>query len=309
MRATNKQLKCVRANNGGEYNGPFEEYCKSHGIRLEKSIPKTSHENGVAERMNRSITERIKCMLSNAKLPKSFWGTAMKTAVDLINLSPSIPLKGDIPERVWRNKDLSFKHLKVFGCRAFVHIPEDERAKLDAKSKEYMYLFGAMKIKNLVTNFEIPKKKVIRSRDVIFIEDQTIEDINKNNKAKSPFEIPTSSYSDSSTPDHVDHEEVQTEQGENTGDDPDTDVHDPVIPPANEPRRSTKLRRQSTRYNPNDYLLLTNGEETESYDEALEHEKKKEWWKAMEDEMKPLHENHTYDLMELPQAKRALKNK
>lgn len=47
--------------------------------------------------MNRTIGERIRCLLSHAKLPKSFWGEAMRTAVDLINLSPSVPLKGDVP--------------------------------------------------------------------------------------------------------------------------------------------------------------------------------------------------------------------
>jgi hypothetical protein len=38
---TGRQLKCVGVDNGGEYRGPFEEYCKSHGIRLEKIVPKT----------------------------------------------------------------------------------------------------------------------------------------------------------------------------------------------------------------------------------------------------------------------------
>jgi transposase InsO family protein len=71
-RETKRQLKCVRADNGGEYRGSVEEYCRSHGIRLEKTVPKTPQHNGVAERMNITICERIKCMLSHAKLPKSF---------------------------------------------------------------------------------------------------------------------------------------------------------------------------------------------------------------------------------------------
>ena len=39
-------------------------------------------------------------MHSHSELPKSFWGEAMRTSIDLINLSPSVPLKGDVPERV-----------------------------------------------------------------------------------------------------------------------------------------------------------------------------------------------------------------
>ena len=59
----------------------------------------------------------------------------MRTIVDLINLSPSYPLEGDIPERVWTGKFVSFEHLRVFGCKAFVHVPRNERSKLDTKTK------------------------------------------------------------------------------------------------------------------------------------------------------------------------------
>ena len=72
-RETGRKLKDVRANNGGEYKGPFENYCKLHGIRLEKTVPKTPQQDSVAERMNITIEERIRCMLSHSKLPKSFW--------------------------------------------------------------------------------------------------------------------------------------------------------------------------------------------------------------------------------------------
>ncbi|MCI59809.1 retrovirus-related pol polyprotein from transposon tnt 1-94 [Trifolium medium] len=81
-------MKCVRADNGGEYRGPFEEYCKKNGIKLEKTVPKTPQHNKVAERM--------------------------KTAVDLVNLSPSIPLDGDVPNRVWQGKDVSYGYLSVW---------------------------------------------------------------------------------------------------------------------------------------------------------------------------------------------------
>ena len=37
-REIGKQLKCARADNDGEYRRSFESYCKSHGIRLEKTI-------------------------------------------------------------------------------------------------------------------------------------------------------------------------------------------------------------------------------------------------------------------------------
>ncbi|PKI56506.1 hypothetical protein CRG98_023144 [Punica granatum] len=94
-RETDMKLKCVRADNSGEYRGPFENYCRTHGIKLEKTVPKTPQQNGLAERMNRTIVERVRCMLFQAKLSKSFWGEAMRIAVDLINLTPSVALDGD----------------------------------------------------------------------------------------------------------------------------------------------------------------------------------------------------------------------
>ena len=51
-RETGRKIKCVRSDNGGEYRGPFEVYCKKYGIRLEKTTPKTPQLNGLAERMN-----------------------------------------------------------------------------------------------------------------------------------------------------------------------------------------------------------------------------------------------------------------
>jgi hypothetical protein len=98
-------------------------------------MPKTAEQNGLVERMNRTLTERVMAMLSQAKLPIQFWAEALMTAVYVLNLSPCVPLKGDIPQKVWVRKELSYKHLKVFGCRAFVHVPRDERSKLDSKTK------------------------------------------------------------------------------------------------------------------------------------------------------------------------------
>ena len=135
-----RQLKCVHANNGGEYRGPFGEYCKNNGIRLKKTVPKDPQHNDIAKRMNRIICERIMCMLSHAKLPKHFWREAMRIVVDLINLSPLVPLDGDIPQRIWTRKDVSFEHLWVFGCRAFIHIPRDERSKLYSKVKQCIFM-------------------------------------------------------------------------------------------------------------------------------------------------------------------------
>ncbi|CAA0825182.1 Unknown protein [Striga hermonthica] len=60
-RQTGKPLKCLRSDNGGEYSShEFKNYCADHGIRHEKTVPGTPQHNCVAERINRTIMEKVR---------------------------------------------------------------------------------------------------------------------------------------------------------------------------------------------------------------------------------------------------------
>ena len=75
-------------------------------------------------------------------------------------------------------KEIYYNHLKVFRCKAFIHVPKKQRTNLYDKAipcifigygdKEFSYKFWDSEIRN-----------VIRGRDVIFHEDQTMKDSNK----------------------------------------------------------------------------------------------------------------------------------
>ena len=60
-------------------SGEFISYLKSEGIRHELTVPKTPQQNGVAERMNRTLMETVRSMLSDAKLPHKLWAEALST--------------------------------------------------------------------------------------------------------------------------------------------------------------------------------------------------------------------------------------
>ena len=135
------KLKCLRFDNGGEYiDGGFKEYCAVNGIRMEKTVPGTPQQNGIAERMNRTINERARSMRLHSGLPQTFWADAVHTAVYLINRGPSVPLEFRLPEEVWKGKEVQLSHLKVFGCVSYVHIDSDARNMLDAKSKKCFFI-------------------------------------------------------------------------------------------------------------------------------------------------------------------------
>lgn len=61
---------------------------------------KTPKLNGLAERMNRTLTERVRSMLSHEKLSKYFWGEVVVDAVYILNHSPCVPLNYDLLEQV-----------------------------------------------------------------------------------------------------------------------------------------------------------------------------------------------------------------
>ena len=70
---TSLKVKCLRSDNGGEYiDGGFSEYCAAQRIRMENTIPRTSQQNGVVERMNRTLNKRARSMRLHSGLPKTF---------------------------------------------------------------------------------------------------------------------------------------------------------------------------------------------------------------------------------------------
>jgi transposase InsO family protein len=102
---TRNKLKCLRSDNGGEYcNKEFDSYCSYHGIHREKTVPGTPQENGVSERMNRTIMEHARSMRLHAGFPLQFWVEVVDIVVYLINRGPSSSLDGGIPEEAWTGK-------------------------------------------------------------------------------------------------------------------------------------------------------------------------------------------------------------
>jgi hypothetical protein len=197
-----------------------------------------------------------------------------------------------------------------------VHIPKDERSKLDVKTRQCIFLgYGLDEFGYRL--YDPVEKKLVRSRDVVFMEDQTIHDIEKTEKVVPQYSdglIDLDSTSLTDLPAQVEHDVQNDYQGPS---DTDVPLHDeshdqfpvPEIPPDVPLRRSTRDRHHSTRYSVDEYVLLTDGGEPECYAEAMEDEHKSEWVDAMQDEMKSLHDNHTFDLVKLPKGKRALTNR
>ena len=90
--------------------------------------------------MNRTITEKARCLRLNVGLEKKFCAEAINMACYLINRSSKASLDGKIAEKVWTSSPINYSSLRVFGCPAYVHISNEERSMLDAKSRQCIFL-------------------------------------------------------------------------------------------------------------------------------------------------------------------------
>ena len=101
----NKKVKVLRTDNGLEFcNAKFDDHCKSHGIERHHTCTYTSQQNGVAERMNRTLMEKVRCMLNESGVGEEYWAEAAATEAYLINRSPSSAIDHNVPEELWLNR-------------------------------------------------------------------------------------------------------------------------------------------------------------------------------------------------------------
>uniref|UniRef100_A0A2N9FGL6 CCHC-type domain-containing protein n=1 Tax=Fagus sylvatica TaxID=28930 RepID=A0A2N9FGL6_FAGSY len=167
---TGRKIKCLRTDNGTEYrDGDFLKFCEEHGIKRHFTVRKTPQQNGVAERLNRTITETARCLRLNAELPKIFWAEAVDMACYIINRSPRVALDGKVAEEVWTGQEVDYSFMRIFGCPAYVHISGEDRSKLDPKSKKCIFLGFKKGVKGYKL-WDPVAQKVVISRDVVFDE-------------------------------------------------------------------------------------------------------------------------------------------
>lgn len=110
----------MRSNNGGEFvNRKFAKLCEEDGIIHQTMIAYNPQQNGVAERYNRTILERTRCMLIDSDLPEKFWTEVVNTAVYFINRIPKGTEKESDFEK-WNGTQPTILNLRIFGEAAYM---------------------------------------------------------------------------------------------------------------------------------------------------------------------------------------------
>lgn len=66
----------------------------------------------------------------------------------------------------------SVKHLRIFGCVAYMHVPDATRKKLDDKSIKCVFL-GVSEESKAYMLYDLVTRKIMVSKDVVFTEQET----------------------------------------------------------------------------------------------------------------------------------------
>ena len=308
------KISRFRCDNGKEFlSNEMKTYFEERGIQNELTIRYTPEQNGVAERLNRTICERARCLLLSSSLAKTFWSEAVKTSVYLINRSPTSALGGKIPAVLWYGYAPNYLKLKIFGCVAYLRIPKELiDGKFDSRSIK-CYMIGYCKNGYLLWCPE--ERRMYSGKDVVFDESKfkiddasdswLFNDISNGNKSvNTDKKIEENDNCDEKNL-GKNHEIIQESEillnKENEKSQLET------------PRRSSRERKQ-----PNwlkDYATVAClaesyiNEVPECFDDIDKSENKNQWYEAVNEEIRALNDNNTWTLCNLPIGKKLIGSK
>ena len=230
---TGEHVNYFRSDGGGEYGSKeLATYFESKGIHHEKTNAYTPQENGVAERMNRTIVEMARTFLQDADLPNTYWSFAVNHATYVINRTPTRTLKQPItPFEAYTGNKPSVAHLRIFGCKGYVHVPHEKRQKLDKKTFECTHL-GYSEHKKAFVLVHRLSGRIVESRDVHFDESGLVEpsrvtietEISQNDEETENLPVKREKETESDSDSSVDLQELLDGDSDDDDDGNDSDT-------------------------------------------------------------------------------------
>lgn len=285
----NDNIRRIRCDNAREYvSGKFKEVADEFGVTIDPCPPYTPHLNGVAERINRTLFEKARALLYDSKLPKNCWSYAVQTAAYIHNRIPSASTNDCIPYELKYSEKPDLNQIKLFGCDAYIRIPDAHRKKLDPKSKRMIFVgFSNMgyRVMDPVT------RRVTVSRNVRFNENKVV--INDS--------IAPSNFEQKRTNDDSEKVEEKTEIKKEKEVESSNEENESL-----QLRRSQREKRFPSKYE--EYEVMSATHEMLSYEDIQKLPEREQvlWKSAMDDEMHSMKINKVWDLEKLPDDMRAI---
>ena len=308
-------IKRLRTDGGGEYEGVCGKHLKENGIIHEITAPYTPDQNGVSERANRTVIQRVKAILSETKLPKPLWMELAQTVVYLKNRSPTRTLENKTPYEAWYGKKPDLFHLRALGTTAYALIPDETRTKLDFNTRKCQLVgYGGT---NQYRLYDPVKNDVIISRNVVFDTEEAKEVASLNVTEPRPIydeiivqPLPSTIEEIEDSDEEVEDNVVETPEVESQA--------EPEAGPSQGRELTRKGRGKDTRekYDQVQWnqqkkkvakIARIHHGEPQSLQAAINHlEYGKQWEAAVLDEYESLLSNDTWTLVELPEGRNAI---
>jgi len=167
-----QKIGLIRSDRGGEYtSNQFVKHCENEGTRRHLTAGYSPHQNGIAERKNRSLLETTRSLGVEGNIPGYLWDEAAKAACYILNRCPTKALRLLTPEECFTKHKPNLSHLRIYGCAAYVHIPREKRSKLESKALCYV-IVGYDDLSKAYRCYDPEKQRIIISKDVYFDETQ-----------------------------------------------------------------------------------------------------------------------------------------
>ena len=117
------KISNIQSDHGGEFqNNEFDQFCRIQGINKKFSSPRTSEQNGVVKRRNKTLVEIARTMLIESNLLRKFWAEAVNTSCYIVNRAMVRFSSNKTSYEMFKGKKPSLVHFKIFGTKCFVHI-------------------------------------------------------------------------------------------------------------------------------------------------------------------------------------------
>jgi len=163
----NAIIRKLHTDRGGEYlSTEFSTHLMEAGTVRELTVHDTPEYNGLAERLNRTLLERVRAMLHDSGLPHFLWGEALHHAVYLKNRSSTRALDDSTPLEILTHSKPNISHLHPWGCEVWVH--DKSGSKLDGRSKKGKWV-GFDEESNGHRVYWVEKRSVTVERSVTFV--------------------------------------------------------------------------------------------------------------------------------------------
>ena len=166
------KIKTLHSDRGGEYlASDFKTYLKSKGTISKLTVHDTPQHNGVAERRNRTIVERIRALLHASGLPRTLWGEAARHVVWLMNWTRTKAVVGMTPFEAAFGKKPDFSDVREWGEKLWVRL-EVKGFKLGGRVREGRWMGVSDESKGIRVYWP-DKKTVSTERNVYFDKTQS----------------------------------------------------------------------------------------------------------------------------------------